>query len=61
MRSASSRLVLISLGIFAVALAVQASDLEAWLRYTPLAPETAEQYEHLPSKVVVIGDSPIRR
>jgi alpha-glucuronidase len=59
MRSASSRLVLISLGIFAVALAVQASDLEAWLRYTPLAPETAKQYEHLPSKVVVIGDSPI--
>ena len=32
-------------------------DTEAWLRYAPLSAETAKSYEHLPSRIVVIGDS----
>lgn len=60
MRTALSRLALISVGLVAAAFAAHAStDLDAWLRYTPLAPEMAKQYEHLPSKIVVLGDSPI--
>ncbi len=34
-----------------------ATDVDAWLRYTPLDARTAKQYERLPSKVVVVGDS----
>lgn len=30
---------------------------EAWLRYAPLDPKTAKQYQQLPDKVVVLGDS----
>jgi alpha-glucuronidase len=60
MRTAFLRLTLISLGIFALAFSAHASsDLDAWLRYTPLAPEAEKQYEHLPPKVVVMGNSPI--
>ena len=60
MRTAFSRLALISIGMAAVALAARAStDLDAWLRYAPLAPEIAKQYEHLPSKIVLMGASPI--
>ena len=36
-----------------------ATDADAWLRYTPLDPKTAKQYQHLPLKVVVLGDSPV--
>jgi alpha-glucuronidase len=36
-----------------------ATDADAWLRYTALDPKTAKQYEHLPSKVVVLGESPV--
>jgi len=60
MRSALSRLALVSFAIAAVALAAPASNnLDAWLRYTPLSPEIAKPYEHLPSKIVVVGESPI--
>jgi alpha-glucuronidase len=60
MRIALGRLTLILLGTVAVTFAAPAStDLDAWLRYAPLAPETAKQYEHLPSKIVVMGSSPI--
>lgn len=60
MRTVFSRLALISVGLVAVAFAAPAStDLDAWLRYTPLAPEIAKRYEHLPSKIVVMGESPI--
>ncbi len=34
-----------------------ATDADAWLRYTALDPQTARQYEHLPSKIVVLGES----
>jgi len=62
MRIALGRLTLILLGTVAVTFAAPAStDLDAWLRYAPLVPETAKQYEHLPSKIVVMGDSPILR
>jgi alpha-glucuronidase len=30
---------------------------EAWLRYAPLDAKTQKTYEHLPSKVVILGDS----
>lgn len=46
--------------LFASALCPQVTaqtDADAWLRYPRLDPRTAQQYEHLPSKVVVIGDS----
>jgi alpha-glucuronidase len=36
-----------------------AADLDAWLRYTALDPKTAKQYGHLPSKTVVLGESPV--
>src|SRR5271169_5888193 len=32
---------------------------EAWLRYAGLDAKTAKNYERLPSKVVVLGDSPV--
>ena len=35
------------------------TDADAWLRYTALDPKTAKQYEHLPSKIVVLGQSPV--
>ena len=35
------------------------TDADAWLRYTALDPKTAKQYQHLPSKVVVLGESPV--
>lgn len=60
MRSALSRLALASFAIAALALAAHASnDLDAWLRYTPLGPEIAKQYEHLPSRIVVVGESSV--
>jgi alpha-glucuronidase len=36
-----------------------ATDADAWLRYTALDPKTAKQYEHLPSKIAALGDSPL--
>lgn len=36
-----------------------ATDADAWLRYTALDSKTAKQYEHLPFKVVALGDSPV--
>jgi len=36
-----------------------ATDTDAWLRYTALDPKSAKQYEQLPSKIVVLGDSPV--
>ena len=35
------------------------TDADAWLRYTALDPKTAKQYQHLPSKVVILGESPV--
>jgi alpha-glucuronidase len=32
---------------------------EGWLRYAPLEPQAAKKYNHLPRKVLVLGDSPI--
>ncbi|HLZ42331.1 MAG TPA: alpha-glucuronidase family glycosyl hydrolase [Candidatus Sulfotelmatobacter sp.] len=32
---------------------------EAWLRYAPLSPAARKTYERLPSRVVVLGDSPV--
>jgi alpha-glucuronidase len=62
MRTAFSRLTLTSFSIVALAFVAYAStDLDAWLRYTPLAPNAAKQYEPLPSKIVVMGNSVILR
>src|SRR5215469_13170658 len=36
-----------------------ATDADAWLRFTALDPKAAKQYEHLPSRIVVLGDSPV--
>jgi len=36
-----------------------ATDADAWLRYTALDPKSAKQYGQLPSKVVVLGESPV--
>jgi alpha-glucuronidase len=30
---------------------------EAWLRYSPLSPQSAKSYEHVPSKTMLLGDS----
>src|SRR5579864_2067256 len=32
---------------------------EAWLRYSALSPQTAKNYERLPDKIVLLGDSPV--
>jgi alpha-glucuronidase len=36
-----------------------ATDVDGWLRYSAIDPGTGKQYEQLPSKVVVLGDSPV--
>jgi alpha-glucuronidase len=32
-------------------------DTNAWLQYAPLSADAAKSYDHLPSKIVVLGDS----
>ena len=60
MNTAFSRVLLTWLGMLSlVTCAPAATDLDAWLRYSPLEPATAKKYERLPSQVVVLGDSPI--
>ena len=58
----------LAVGIFLAALvsvtssaqtARAATEVDAWLRYTALEARTAKQYEQLPSKVVVLGESPV--
>jgi alpha-glucuronidase len=34
-----------------------ATDTDAWLRYTPLDAATARQYDRLPSRIVILGNS----
>jgi len=41
--------------------ALAATDIDAWLRYTALDPQTAKQYQRLPTRVVVLGDSIVLR
>ena len=56
----ANRIIVILLGIIALtAICRAATDRDAWLRYAPLDPAIAKRYEHLPSQVVVMGDSPI--
>ncbi|MGC2450351.1 MAG: alpha-glucuronidase family glycosyl hydrolase, partial [Candidatus Sulfotelmatobacter sp.] len=33
------------------------TEADAWLRYAPLDPTTAKQYQHLPERIVVLGNS----
>ena len=40
-------------------IAAAATDADAWLRYTALDPKTAKQYENLPSRIVVLAESPV--
>jgi len=32
---------------------------DAWLRYSPLSPQAAKNYERLPPQIVLLGDSPV--
>lgn len=60
MKSRLSQITLILLGVIGVALSSRAAtDRDAWLRYEPLSPANAKQFQHLPSRVVVLGDSAI--
>ena len=33
----------------------------AWLRYAPLSPSAAKTYEHFPTRLAVLGDSPVMK
>ena len=58
----SSRLVLFAICAFLLSLPADAeSGAEAWLRYAPLTPGARKNYEQLPSKIVVLGDSAVLR
>src|SRR5580692_2211283 len=41
------------------ATAAAETGAEAWLRYYALSPQSAKTYQHLPRKVVVLGDSAV--
>src|SRR5579859_3518927 len=48
--------------VFLCVLAVTAAaetGAEAWLRYSTLSPQAAKTYQHLPRKIVVLGDSAV--
>ena len=60
MKTKSSQIALIVLSLVGFSICcTAATDLDAWLRHEPLAPANAKKYQHLPSQVVVMGDSPI--
>ena len=60
MKNAILRISFILLSIVGlVAASRAAADVDSWLRYAPLDPAIAKQYQKLPWHVVVLGDSPI--
>jgi alpha-glucuronidase len=52
---------ILAAALFCASLACAETGAAAWLRYAPLDVQTAKQYKDLPSRVIVLGDSPVLR
>ncbi len=60
-RKAAWRFAILGIAFACLIAATAAAETgaEAWLRYSALSPEAAKSYQHLPRKLVVLGDSTV--